>query len=167
MAKLEVYVTFDSGSRQFTFDPPDVEEHDKGGGIVVLHRRPDNPGWHFTDARIKNDDGSIKPKVGDAGATITFHNKNSRKGTYQYYVVIQDKTGPHTSPDPQIINSGPDRMAFDKLYPLVGVAVGAIVGALIDMNTGIVESRGPFKGLIVGAVIGAIVGWLLARRGKP
>jgi len=163
MAKLDVEVRFDSNSKQFTFVPEKVYENDKGGGTVLLHRTPSDAPWHFTDAKIKNDDGTIRPKVVDAGATVEFHNKNSKKGDYQYYVVIEDKHGPHKSPDPQIINSGPQMMSLDAIYPVVGAVVGAIAGALIDSHTGLIETRGMFKGLIVGAVIGAIVGLLLGR----
>jgi hypothetical protein len=125
--------------------------------------------WTFESAEVKNGGPQFDCKVVSNGQGLHIHDKHTDLGTWSYRVtVLLDKVR-YTSPDPQIVNSPSgmmDKSRSTSIPILVGLVLGAIVGALIDRYTGSPQDSSPFKGLIVGAVIGAAAGWLLARR-KP
>jgi hypothetical protein len=163
MANHDVNVSFEAGKFTFT---PDKLPMGKGAGVVTLHRAPPPaaPQWTFVDAKVKNDDDNqFRSEVISGGAKLLIHDRNTKGGNYDYYVIVANGSETITSPDPQIINSGPEMMASNSLYILVGAVVGAIAGALVDMNTGPATSRGMMRGLALGALLGAILGALLGR----
>jgi hypothetical protein len=108
MPDQSVEVTFDPNARpRFTF-VPDVVTMTKAGKVVI-HRRPHDAPWKFTDAKVKNDTSEqFSVDVHPNGNLLRIDDKWTKGGRYDYTVTVEfewrDKTELFESPDPVIVN---------------------------------------------------------------
>lgn len=140
---------------QFIPEPIRVKAQDE----IVYHRNPSGAPWRFTGATITPPSPQFTIAVQDDRVTIG--DTHSQMGTFCVVLTVEQGGRSYPSPDPRIVNE--PSLALSPIYVAAGLLVGAIAGALIDMNTGLEPTRGPFKGAILGAIIGAIIGALVGR----
>jgi hypothetical protein len=73
-----------------------------------MDRGPSGASWTFVGVNIADPHGQFSSTVTNQGARLVVRDDWRVKGNYKYVVTVRDENGTtYTSPDPQIINSGP------------------------------------------------------------
>ena len=99
----DVIVTF-TAPDTWSFTPESVTLD--GPGIVNL-KRPSGATWTFVGAQIEDPHGQFHPSVPSPFDKCIVRDDWKVKGAYKYVVTVKDGGMEYTSPDPEIINSGP------------------------------------------------------------
>jgi hypothetical protein len=104
-----VTITYTPGNPATWVFSPDQVTCQNSGNIWLVPATGSN--WTVVGASVTQPTGPSQFTTGTANDKFKIHNAHTSLGTYKYMVQIQITGSPSTiwSPDPQIINTNPDR----------------------------------------------------------